>query len=839
MTSVSLFWDAGRGLDVHVLAGETSPSLLGVLVIEEHDGKLHFATSPPPDIDASTFRFEPNFASLVVPPANGGITVDTATGAVTVAATRPAPPRLERFVIEASVQTVTTPPTTLGPIPIRVQVHDRIDDLWLTPARLTVRRATTGVRFSVLARFEDDTVGDITGRSGIAWSHNDPGSPSDPRVRVGPTGGLAASADAGTVTITASHQGRTATAQALAAPAWSAPVEAILLTSRSAGIARMAEAPNVLFLAEGFPLGQFTEYQALVRKMVDMVQDPATHLRPFDLFRGVVNYWMAFVPSPEAGTSPLYDMNVVPGLSLRGEEIPLPVKPTPGSTLTLENLIYAVGLPTPADATATVANKLSQWLFQYGPSVGLNVPAAVVTAWQRLHDHRLANEVDSAFGVAMGNRPQLHASRPHRSPDLHQRRVTASHLEALFANMFCQTAVGAPAMGAIWADPSGTTPAPSGGGLPTGLRRGQDRGLVYLLLGGARSGGSQPAYAILSGLVENVEVNLSAVAGTTRRVDVVPHALPATPALRTVARVAHEVSHALGLRDEYGESGKLAIPDDETDELAAMGNVQPAKELVVSAADPRLDPAKLTDIKWRWPRVAAAGVTVAVPAAGAGGTFVVRLRKGHAAAFRRNDVLRLRKAALLPRAPESVRLTVTARPNQVRDEVTVRPAAGFTPADWPAGSVLIRPVRGPATGTDPLGPDLLLVSQVILDHLGQTRIPLNRTPTATPPAPVCVQDTADVHRPSSTVHVPGGPPAPLRRPRSTQHIVGLYDAGATYFCGVFHPSGECLMRQLTSSGASPRVYPFCWVCAYFLVDRLDPTKHAVVERDFAKRYPRL
>jgi hypothetical protein len=69
--------------------------------------------------------------------------------------------------------------------------------------------------------------------------------------------------------------------------------------------------------------------------------------------------------------------------------------------------------------------------------------------------------------------------------------------------------------------------------------------------------------------------------------------------------------------------------------------------------------------------------------------------------------------------------------------------------------------------------------------------------------------------------------------------VGLYDGGARYFCGVFHPSGECLMRQTTTVDGNPQVYPFCWVCAYFLVDRLDPTKHGVIEHDFEKRYPRL
>jgi hypothetical protein len=838
VASVSLSWNKDLGFDIHLLKNETSASLLALLVINEDDGKAHFASTPPPDIDPASIRFEPNFASLVTPPKNAGITVDTSTGVVSVA-NRPAPPRLERFVIEATVMTKPPSPKTLGPLPIRVHVHDSIDELWLTPSTLTVRRGTTGTRFTVLARFDDRTIGDVTGRAGIEWSHDDPGSPGDPRIRVNNQGELAASADAATVTITAKHAGRTATAIAASQPRWSEQLDAVLIRTHSAGIDRMAEVPNVLFLAEGFQLSERAAYEDLVRQIVDQVQDPASQLRPFDLFRGVINYWIAFVPSRARGTSPLYDMNVVQGQTLRGEEIPLPERPTPGSQFTLENLIYAVGLPAPSDATATLQQKTVQWLVQYGPSVSFNVTAPVFAAWQRLHDHRLANEVDSAFGVAMGSRPRMHPVTVHRSPGLNTRRVTAEHLQDLFVNMRCQTAsFGKSRFGSIWADPKGT--AVFEAGLPPGLKGGQDRGLAFFVLGGARAGGSQPNYGILGSLVENVEVDLAPVTNS-RRVDIVPHALPATPPLRAVARVAHEVSHALGLLDEYGEFPALTIPDNETAELDPIGNVQPAKELATSAADPRLDPAKLIHIKWLWSRIAAAGVLTGQPTPATGGAFVVRMRKGHAAEFKKGDVVRLRKQGLIPRPAESVRLSVTRRPSMANDEVTVRPLAAtppFVPADWQAGSLLIRPERGDKTQADPLGPDLKLVSPVILDHLAQTRLPLNRPPPAGgQPAPVCVEDRAHVQTPSATVRPSG---RRLKRPTSTQHIVGVYDAGARYFCGVFHPAGECLMRQLTVTGqVPPQVYPFCWVCAYFLVDLYDPTKHALIERGFKRRYPRL
>jgi hypothetical protein len=49
------------------------------------------------------------------------------------------------------------------------------------------------------------------------------------------------------------------------------------------------------------------------------------------------------------------------------------------------------------------------------------------------------------------------------------------------------------------------------------------------------------------------------------------------------------------------------------------------------------------------------------------------------------------------------------------------------------------------------------------------------------------------------------------------------------------------MRQLTVTTASTKnagaIYPFCHVCRYFLVDRIDPTKHPAIEKDYTKNYP--
>ena len=54
---------------------------------------------------------------------------------------------------------------------------------------------------------------------------------------------------------------------------------------------------------------------------------------------------------------------------------------------------------------------------------------------------------------------------------------------------------------------------------------------------------------------------------------------------------------------------------------------------------------------------------------------------------------------------------------------------------------------------------------------------------------------------------------------------------------MLHPTGVCMMRQLeipaTTKAAKPGIaYEFCAVCAYVLVDSLDPTKHVDLDKNF-------
>src|SRR5206468_2021029 len=89
-----------------------------------------------------------------------GVELDVSAGIVT-ALTHPDPsfPSVTNFLLSA----VFADPSVFQETEIRIHVHDAVQDIWLTPSTLTIHEgAADEYRFTVLARFKDDVVGDIT-----------------------------------------------------------------------------------------------------------------------------------------------------------------------------------------------------------------------------------------------------------------------------------------------------------------------------------------------------------------------------------------------------------------------------------------------------------------------------------------------------------------------------------------------------------------------------------------------------------------------------------------------------------------------------------------------------
>jgi hypothetical protein len=799
----NVFWSGGEGFDIHVVAGASSRALNTLLAVTHGaPPQSVFANNLPAGITAA-FRPEFNGALAGVNFSGHGVTVNTATGVVSVASPIPAGPRLRSFLLRAEVTDATGGAPVVHPIQprIRVHVHTAITRVWLTPSTLTIRRQADGQRFAVLAEFDDQTVGEISNVPGLAWASSAAGSIA---VNAG-TGALTAVTDGSnadiTVTLPAAYGGGSATARVESLAPWSTPVAASLVAG-SPGRARMAEVLNILFVSDGFTAAEQPRFEQLVNALVRFLRT-ARATRPYDLCKDEINYWMAFVASRERGTSTLYAMKpVTRRLLVWGQEIPRPTPPGAGAgTWTLPQLIHEVGLPVPADNAIPFATKQTQWTTLYGGHVAGRVNAALHKQWLDLRDWRLANERDTAFGVAVGSRPNVANGKEHRTITWHPRRTQRAHIENFVTNL--TDSPGGPQIGAVW-----------------GLG-GKDRMFVIVLCGGARFGGGRtrpPIELITSALVDPKEVRLQAAAGT-RGFDLLSHPLPAAPASHANSTVAHECAHAFGLGDEYG--GALNLPASEVARVADYLNLQDLASASRPVPGIGLDGAR---IAWNdWPRIAKAGVLTAQPGP-VGARFRLVLRADHARPFAVGDRVRLRTRPLRHGIVPSGELEVT---DVAGNELEVRDVGGgLVPAVFPAGSIVYLPVTGapPAAAVQPL------IAPIISAHITTTGLPLN-VAAGTPLPRICEADDNVIQRPRNLPAM-----LPPGRPRYPAWIVGAYEGGMEYHCGVLHPSGACMMRALVVPGRRA-VYNFCPVCRYILVDAIDPSKHGGIDADYARQYP--
>jgi hypothetical protein len=298
--------------------------------------------------------------------------------------------------------------------------------------------------------------------------------------------------------------------------------------------------------------------------------------------------------------------------------------------------------------------------------------------------------------------------------------------------------------------------------------------------------------------------------------------------------LAHECAHSFELRDEYGgQPAAVALDPRDIPVIDNSFNTQRRDTLLTGG---NLDADK---IKWRWPRLQKAGVLAASPGALTATTFRCQLVIGHAAVFAQNDIVRLRTKNLWPAATYSDRFTVTGvAGNEVEIELV---PGGTAPgaATFPAGSVLIAPKRAAAVPPS-LGADLELVHATIRARINATRNPLNDVPKKppVPPVPNRACTTGSVGTPTWATNFDGSAPKP---PAFSAWLVGLFESGRGYDCNVYHPTGVCTMRTLTFGngevGGATRVYQFCPVCRYAMVDQIDPSKHSTIDLDYDPRYP--
>lgn len=813
MAITSIFWSAASD-DLHVVNGGSSVDLRTMLAVDDSVDGLLFANALPAGV---TVAFTARFQTLAVSAklqGQFGVNLDTTSGVVSVVAA----PRIESFLVEATV-TDSRPPAQTFTAFIRVNAYAGIRRIWLTPSEIHLNQGANGQKLTLLAEFTDGRMGMVNRIPGLIWVPSPTGVVGVNRD----SGELTVNAAAGNATITVTlpltyrvgpvAAAPNATAIVHCVPGWAVPRQAKLVTG-SAGFAARNEVRNFAILSEGFRAGENAKlFDQAALSFVDYMRNSVA-ARPFGLCKDRINFWTVWVPSTEHGSSVLTPLRPLGGdrsepvadaLSTQG-----PVSPR-----TVEQLIERAGFPTAADRARGFGAQKTEWDTLYGPLFKTNITATIHAEWLKQWDLRMLDERDTAFGSCTGNWANADLARNARALTFHPFRTTRDHIDPLLAGL--TDAATGNALGALWGP--GTV----------------NRAHVLLVCFGGRSGGAlSPSANVILCAVENEENVRIDKTGPGMRTKLKPFSFPRTMSLRARARFVHESAHSFDLDDEYG--GAPNFPASSYAGVLRIINQQPVSTTLTPGLA-GIDPAKL---KWNLPRIEKAAMLVQQPnVTGLGSVVEIVVKNRQGFVFDVGNVVRLRQRPLTPTSKVSGDLTVTGGASVVAGDLIKLHGAvnAVTAADFPAGSIaFVQKTSG--------GVGLNLIAADIAAHIKITGVALNTAFGTVAAGYVCVPKDDPAWTTHWTVQTPTNTPADPAvpgkaripfKPKLRPFIVGAYEGGTAYHCGILHPTGACIMRQLEVSTVAGSSYEFCAVCAYVLVDALDPSKHGDLDAQFIDR----
>jgi len=796
----SLEWNDGEGYDIHVVHGAPSKPL---------DQSFDFSTSQFP-LAQFPLEFVPHFKGA---PSAHGVKVNTSTGVVEVQSSyKTMSPKLRNFLMTARQK---DPATNAGVTEtlIRIHVHDSIGKIWLTPPTLTIHMGgAPECKFTVLAQFDDDSIGDVTDWTQISWSSaNQNNVKVDPATRV--LEAQSAGVDAAiTATVNLPSPPPPASALAIAIGTWTGLggqahldlVGAPPPANPSNLSTFLKDKANILFIAEGFPgapqnpgdpPSREADFQQAVQEMVQEIRT----IEPFNMLVNSVNFWRLFYPSKQDGVTVLGEYEA----DSRGPafDVPRPEQPPTGaSSWTVQNMFYKVGLPVPKDPIQGVEDYVKDWNKLYDAQATKDLVTKASTPalappfpeWFNLRKRRtILNERDSAFGIVHGERVRVSgpssalAPNPRRSRD----RSIKDFVDALqYGNQTIEwSAVCFLCLSHI--------------------RDGEKSPTSHYCFTSTGHGGSPRWKAAANGVGLDILPLYSAK-------------MPFDPIL--IASVAtHEIGHELGLGDEYswGRTGNVSAQGG----AASFPNLQAKFPPLASGTPTAYDPTK---IKWLWPRPIRAGLVVSKPTHLSGRRFKFQLSKIKGGPFAKDDEVLIRQSPMKTSDPlKDMRFKVnTASANSV-DATQTGSGSLLNVNNYQAN---IRYVL--ICVSTKQQPERKLVAEKIMTHIQQNG-PLTGS--------VC-NVTNSMQPAQSPVSLP---PNSQFIPQNDSDIIGLYEGGHHLACDMFRPAGRCKMRtgQIITSGGgqiSMNTAPFCHVCQYVIVDRIDPLQLVALDKQYELIYPK-
>ena len=826
MPITRVFWNKGRALDFHVLKGESSPDLArNHVAVTKADGENETAADYLDD-EANNKDIKVVFTPLIkgapkaAPDAHifagGGVEVDTRTGVVKVLDPLPNP-HLHNFIM--TVEVTNNADGQKFNLSVRIHIHGAVKDFWLTPSTLTIRPNgtarpdKTGYSFTARALFDDGTLGDVTEDHNITWFPADRFDPDLDQIVLRPGDN-----PGNTITVTAllpvALGGNSATGTLKIEKPWSDPTTATIVAGGGWPIQiNPAIVPNILLLCDGFTNANEDKerFKQLTNSIVKRLKTPKL-TTPFDKLATSINFWRAFVPSDVRGICVLCEVYTkVEAGETRAFMVNNPIKPPDAGNWALEHVIYAVGLPVRDDHTSKTARTDDQirkdWRALYSPDPNNKITDDLLAQWRLLGNRSFIEEKDTPLGMAYGKPPQVDQPSNNLFTDFHVRRMKRqrrqdedqSRFDLLLASMSTPKGIG---LNSVWAEKAKVRPANYS---------------FILILTSSKLG--RAAHFSTSGFISmSVEnrVFLNGITVTANNALVWNPPLASADVKGTVGMsAAHELGHAFGLGDEY-TLGKLNFTGT-ADSLNRFGNLQEAEDAK------RNGNIHGDEIKWLWLRAHKGALVRSVSLLQAGGTdrWEVKVNPDQGTQFEVGNTVILRKRnyprPLGKHPTESSFLTVDEKPTSDRVVVTGAIPIGL---DFGEGDVLYMPTEAPASVKTPIYPFAEMVAFNVKKLITDRKRSLSAEP--------CSLDQS-----SAPYQLPDGDAATLGVDfGNLPSVIGLYDGGSEAACGIFHPSGRCMMNNDKASES------FCAVCRYILVETIDPYKHFEIDRLYEEFYPK-
>ena len=771
----------------------------------------------------------------------------------------------------------------------RIQVHERILGWWFGNTSVTTAKDVNFAHAqpSIYSLFSDDPsgtdlVGDITGHGYVTLTS------SNNAVMTVNTDGRLQGLQEGKVTLSGNFLGVSHTLPVKVVDY--GKTRPILEYVQIPNIDHPEDMHNILFIPEGFRNTDTDreKFDKIVTEVVDEIFSKPRH-SPFNLLEGSFNVWKAYQPSEQHAVTCGFRVNDEPTPNLLGKGYPIPygyrIESSDKSVYTVELLTRIVGLPlrnenrNPAELKKLWKSQSlkrfdpnsKKWVDSFDPD---KVNDDLIAVWKNQKSLGILEARDTFFGLHLGARfgdrlssvsidpASGNASlvlpptqdkpvdanlfpfikrvyewftlrNPSRmltpDPRRHPPELQADNRDRdNFGNSILKYIAGLrgqfpphPNVGQEWIPD------------PTGTNFKKSRGLIALITNDGLIGGTNFNRLTITAntLARHTALGFEYTnSGNERIMKRTPPDSISENIDDIINTVAHEFGHSFNLGDEYESfAGDRPDSNDRYDNIANLKTIQLDPNYLNNR---KLDPDQ---VKWFELLRIRLSDTLTKDSTTESGQIKVSIDKRFIGrwieAKNQNLEAYLRRIEITPEGKQLpfkvgddhylIRLTI-GDINQTNGTILLG-GNQLPPAPlpvFPKGSLLFIPKQDDAKQI------MHVVEKEVLKKLHSTNLPLNLDTDTKK-----VNDWADY-----PVDIDD-----FKRPCKSYKLIGVYEGAGHYTGMVYRPSGLCKMRSQSDPSFLHEWFTeevgdgeFCHVCKYLIVNRVDPSKHALLDEYYPK-----